>query len=170
MGRWQPYIYSPDERDLMEDFNPKAITMASRQPPPSPKQRPDGPLIDFNKHPDSYLVMPYGKTDVEPMNPKTKLYVKIARGLQLFLRLCSLLGAVGLLLCTIFIRGAQDTEGWLMRIPVSGLPLPRTYMQQRADKDSLASTWSSVCTPSTISSAVQARGPQLARPATISLL
>ena len=121
MGRWQPYIYTPDERELMDmnDFNPKAVTMASRQPPPPPKQKPDGPLIDFNKHPDSYLIMPYGKTDVDSMNPKTKLYVKIARGTQLFLRLCSLLGAVGLLLCTIFIRGTQDTEGWLMRIPVS---------------------------------------------------
>jgi hypothetical protein len=117
MGRWQPYIYGPEDRDL-DDFNPRAITMASRQPPPTPKHKPDGPLLDFNKHPDSYLVMPYGNTAIEPMNPRTKLYVKIARGLQLFLRLCTLLGAVGLLLCTIFIRGSQDTEGWLMRIPV----------------------------------------------------
>jgi hypothetical protein len=130
MGRWQPYIYGPEDRDLMDDFNPRAITMASRQPPSPPKQKPDGPLLDFNKHPDSYLVMPYGNTDIEPMNPRTKLYVKIARGLQLFLRLCTLLGAVGLLLCTIFIRGTQDTEGWLMRIPVRSPSLPLLGIQR----------------------------------------
>jgi hypothetical protein len=31
---------------------------------------------------------------------------------------CTLLGAVGVLLCGIFIRGATDTEGYIMRIPV----------------------------------------------------
>lgn len=123
MGRWQPYLYSAPERQSMNDvpntFNPKAVTMASRMPPP-PKKKQDGPLVDFNKHPDSYLLLPYGKTDAKPMSPKTKLWIKIARWTQLFFRVCSLLGAVGLLLCAIFIRGAQDTEGWIMRIPVCG--------------------------------------------------
>lgn len=122
MGRWQPYLYSAPERQSMNDardnFNPKAVTMASRMPPPPPKKKQDGPLVDFNKHPDSYLMVPYGQTDAQPMNPKTKLWVKIVRWSQLFLRVCSLLGAAGLLLCAIFIRGAQDTEGWIMRIPV----------------------------------------------------
>lgn len=121
MGRWQPYLYSPAERQSMNDprdnFNPKAVTMASRMPP-SPKKKQDGPLVDFNKHPDSYLIVPYGKTDAKPMNSKTKLWIKIARWTQLFFRVCQLLGAVGLLLCAIFIKGAQDTEGWIMRIPV----------------------------------------------------
>ncbi|KAF2999006.1 hypothetical protein E8E13_007909 [Curvularia kusanoi] len=121
MGRWQPYLYSAPERQSMNDprdnFNPKAVTMASRMPPPPPKKKQDGPLVDFNKHPDSYLMVPYGQTDAQPMNPKTKLWVKIVRWVQLFLRVCSLLGAAGLLLCAIFIRGAQDTEGWIMRIP-----------------------------------------------------
>ncbi|KAF9693368.1 hypothetical protein EKO04_008741 [Ascochyta lentis] len=121
MGRWQPYLYSAPERESMMDvpntFNPKAVTMASRMPPSPPKRKQDGPLVNFNKHPDSYLVLPYGKTDAKPMSPKTKLWIKIARWTQLFFRLCSLLGAIGLLLCGIFIRGAQDTEGWIMRIP-----------------------------------------------------
>ena len=115
MGQWQP-MYDPSE-----DFNPKAVTMASRMPPPPPKKKQDGPLVNFNQHPDSYLMLPYGRTDDKPINPSTKLWIKIVRWIQLFFRVCSLLGAVGLLLCAIFIRGAQDTEGWIMKIPVGNL-------------------------------------------------
>lgn len=122
MGRWQPYLYTAPELQSMNDprdnFNPKAVTMASRTPPSPAKEKQDGPLVNFNQHPDSYLILPYGKTDAKPMSRKTKLWIKIARWTQLFLRVCSLLGAVGLLLCAIFIKGAQDTEGWIMRIPV----------------------------------------------------
>ena len=66
-------------------------------------------------------MLPYGRTDDKPMNPSAKLWIKIVRWTQLFLRVCSLLGAAGLLLCAIFIRGAQDTEGWIMKIPVGNL-------------------------------------------------
>jgi hypothetical protein len=123
-GRWQPYGYAP-QRDSMMDtdptqpyFNPKAVTMASRMPPPPPKKKQEGPLIDFNKHPDSYLILPYGNTNAKPMSKKTKILINIARWTQLGFRVTTLLGAVGVLLCGIFIRGAQDTEGYIMRIPV----------------------------------------------------
>lgn len=33
-------------------FNPRAVTQASRIPA-SPRQQPKGPLVDFNRHPDS---------------------------------------------------------------------------------------------------------------------
>ncbi|CAG5153299.1 uncharacterized protein ALTATR162_LOCUS3119 [Alternaria atra] len=122
-GRWQPYMYA-SQRDSMIDtdptrstFNPKAITMASRMPPPPPKKKQEGPLIDFNKHPDSYLILPYGNTNAKPMSPKTKVFIDIARWTQFSLRILTLLGAVGVLLCGIFIRGAQDTEGYILRIP-----------------------------------------------------
>ncbi|PSN71282.1 hypothetical protein BS50DRAFT_570677 [Corynespora cassiicola Philippines] len=121
MGRWQPYLYNAPQRnsytDGLEAFNPKAVTMASRMPPEPPKKKPDGPLIDLNKHPDSYLFVPYGKTNTKPMNPKVKTVIKIVRWIQFALRLCNLIGAVGVLLCGIFIRGAQDTEGYILRIP-----------------------------------------------------
>ncbi|KAI8941538.1 hypothetical protein NX059_002754 [Plenodomus lindquistii] len=119
-GRWQPYLYPPetDSKGFVQStFNPKAVTMASRLPPPPPKKKQDGPLIDFNKHPDSYLVVPYGNTNAKPMNKRTKIFIKVARGVQLAFRICQLLGAVGVLLCGIFIRGTQDTEGYIMRIP-----------------------------------------------------
>ncbi|CAO2653745.1 Nn.00g031560.m01.CDS01 [Neocucurbitaria sp. VM-36] len=90
--------------------------MASRAPP-SPRKKQDGPFINFNKHPDSYLILPYGNTDAKPMHSKTKVFINVTRWIQLALRVCTMLGAVGILLCGIFIRGAQDTEGYIMRIP-----------------------------------------------------
>lgn len=120
VGRFQPYLY--DAPVDGSTFNPKAVTMASRMPPSPPKKKQDGPLIDFNKHPDSYLILPYGNTSFKPMNKKVKVYVKVVRWIQLFLRVCTLLGAVGVLLCGIFIRGATDTEGYIMRIPVCEHP------------------------------------------------
>lgn len=86
-------------------------------PPSPPKKKPTGPLIDFNKHPDSFLVLPYGNTKAKPMTLKTKLFINIARWTQFGLRIITLLGAVGVLLCGIFIRGVQNTEGYIMRIP-----------------------------------------------------
>lgn len=115
-GRSQPYL-NYTHRDDSAIFNPKAVTMASRLPPP-PKKKQEGPLIDFNRHPDSYLILPYGNRDVKPMGKRTKTYIKTARWTQLGLRVLTLLGAVGVLLCGIFIRGAGDTEGSIMRIPV----------------------------------------------------
>lgn len=116
VGRFQPYIYSAPVDD--SSFNPKAVTIASRLPAAPPKKKQDGPYLNYNRHPDSYLILPYGNTNVKPMNKKTKTFVNVARWMQLALRVCTLLGAVGVLLCGIFIRGAADTEGYIMRIPV----------------------------------------------------
>ncbi|KAG9382383.1 hypothetical protein A1F94_006304 [Pyrenophora tritici-repentis] len=126
-GRWQPYMYAA-QRDSMADtdptqpiFDPKAVTRASRMPASPPKKKKEGPLIDFNQHPDSYLVLPYGKTDAKPMTNKIKTFINIARWTQFALRLLTLCGAVGVLLCGIFIQGAQDSEGYIMRVPVSAM-------------------------------------------------
>ncbi|KAF2659576.1 hypothetical protein K491DRAFT_651026 [Lophiostoma macrostomum CBS 122681] len=120
MGRWQPYLYEPAERqsfhDVPKPFNPKSVTMASHRPQP-PKKKQDGPLVNFNRHPDSYLVLPYGRTDAKPMSPKTKVILKYTRWVQLFFRVATLFGAIGVLLCAIFIRGAPNTEGYIIRIP-----------------------------------------------------
>ncbi|EKG14208.1 hypothetical protein MPH_08583 [Macrophomina phaseolina MS6] len=120
----QPYMYEPPQRfsatsDTLYGFDPKAVTKASRMPPkrPPPKQQ-DGPLIDFNKHPDSYLVTPY-QSNVKPFNPRTKVAIKWVRVAQLTLRILQLIGAVGLLICVICIKGTQDTEGWIIRVPAA---------------------------------------------------
>lgn len=136
MGRWQPYLYNATPRDSFTDtaetiFNPKAVTMASRQPPSPPKKKPNGPLINFNQHPDSYLILPYGKTNAKPMSPKVKTIITYMRWIQLFFRIFTLFGAVGVLLCGIFIKGAQNTEGYIMRIPVG---LRTCYRLDTADQ------------------------------------
>lgn len=115
MGRWQPYLYDSQRTDS-DDFNPKAVTMASHQPP-SPRKSREGPLVNFNKHPDSYVVLPYGNNKTKGMNPNVKIWVKVTRGTQLILRVLTLLGAIGVLLCTVFLRGVQTAEGYIMRIP-----------------------------------------------------
>ena len=117
-----PYLYDAPSRQIgpPPTFNPKAVTMASRAPP-SPKKKPksEGPFINFNQHPDSFLVLPYGKTNAQPMSEKTKTGVKVVRWIQFTLRLLLLFGAVGVVICAIFIKGAADTEGYIMRIAVS---------------------------------------------------
>lgn len=57
MGVQPPFLYDPPSRYSFNGptdraYNPKAATEASWSPP-KPKQKQDGPLIDFNKHPDS---------------------------------------------------------------------------------------------------------------------
>ncbi|RMZ70061.1 P-loop containing nucleoside triphosphate hydrolase [Pyrenophora seminiperda CCB06] len=119
-GRWQPYMYADSMADTdptQSKFDPKAITRASRMPPSPPKKKKEGPLIDFNQHPDSYLVLPYGNTNAKPMTNKIKTFINIARWTQFTLRLLTLCGAVGVLLCGIFIQGAQDSEGYILRVP-----------------------------------------------------
>ncbi|KAF2760500.1 hypothetical protein EJ05DRAFT_536600 [Pseudovirgaria hyperparasitica] len=115
-----PYLYEAtpryNEHDPFNGFDPKAITRASREIPPRAKKQ-EGPLINFNRHPDSYLVLPYGNTDAKQMNPRTKSAIKWVRWIQLLLRQLQLVGAIGLLICTICIRGTADTEGWIIRIP-----------------------------------------------------
>lgn len=119
----QPYTYAPSQRysatsDTLYGFDPKAVTKASRSPPkrPPPKKQ-DGPLVDFNKHPDSYLVLPNGQ-NAKPISPRTKVVIKWMRWVQLTFRLLQLIGAIGMLICVICIKGTQDTEGWIIRVPV----------------------------------------------------
>lgn len=123
MGVEPPYLYDrPSRRNLAEpyyDFNPRAYTQASLSPKPQPRPRKEGPLIDFNKHPDSYMIVPYRPTYVSPMPASTKTQVVVVRWIQFAFRMMQLIGAVGLLVLVICIRGTSDTQGWMIKIPVS---------------------------------------------------
>ncbi|KAL8825879.1 MAG: hypothetical protein Q9170_007619 [Blastenia crenularia] len=122
-----PFIYDrPSEYSFSgpsdKAWDPKAVSraswVASLPSPPKPKQ--EGPLIDareFNRHPDSYLVVPYGNLNWKPMSPRTRKKVTYVRHAQLFLRICQLLGALGLLFCVICIKGTQGSTGWIIRVP-----------------------------------------------------
>ncbi|PNS21045.1 L-2-hydroxyglutarate dehydrogenase, mitochondrial [Sphaceloma murrayae] len=121
MGGGAPYLYTPTNHNGSTfDFNPRAYTQATyarsiEQQSPKPKQ--EGPLIDLNRHPDSWMVVTPNPSNVEPMSPNTRVKVLTCRGIQLFFRILQLIGALGLFVCVICIRGFQDVQGWIMRIP-----------------------------------------------------
>ena len=52
------------------------------------------------------------------MNPRTKSRVNCTRIAQLVLRICELIGAVGMLFCVICIKGTDAVTGWIIRVPV----------------------------------------------------
>ncbi|CAF9943363.1 MAG: hypothetical protein ALECFALPRED_011141 [Alectoria fallacina] len=124
MGAEPPFLYDHPSKfsfsgPTQQAFNPKAATHASLSLP-TPTSKPDGPLInakEYNRHPDSYYVAPYGNLDWKPMGPHTKSRVKWTRITQLVLRTCELIGAVGMLFCVICIKGTDATTGWIIRVP-----------------------------------------------------
>ncbi|KAK5207083.1 hypothetical protein LTR41_007150 [Exophiala xenobiotica] len=120
MGVDPPFIYDRPSTytfggPTQRAFNPKAVTEASWAPRPA-NPKPNGPLIDFNKHPDTYVALPYGNLNAKPMPPHTERRITRARRLQLLLRVCGLIGALGLLFCVIAINKVSSTYGWIIRI------------------------------------------------------
>ena len=99
-------------------FNPKRVTHASWEAPPPSPPKPTGPLLDFNRHPDSYVIVPSNKLNVKPMRPKVKDWIRWVRWAQLAFRWMQLFGAIGMLICVICITNTQNTEGWILRLPV----------------------------------------------------
>jgi hypothetical protein len=172
----QPYIYDPPSHRYsalvpQNEFNPKAVTQASLAPPPPPKPKQEGPLLNFNRHPDSYLVLPYGNTTAVPMSANTKGKVKWARYIQLVFRAAQLIGAVGMLICVICLKGMSDNEGWILRLPVCGFHFCRAHGHANLTPvSSLLSTSYSVSTLSIISCVPLKAGRRLALQATTSSL
>ncbi|CZT10275.1 hypothetical protein WAI453_009368 [Rhynchosporium graminicola] len=119
MGIQPPFLYdqikTEGPRSPYREFDPRAVTRASNTPKPS---RPihDGPLVNFNQHPDSYLILPNGSTTAMPMNPNVKQWIKWMRIVQLILRCLELIAALGLLVLMILIKGVDPSTGWIMRI------------------------------------------------------
>ncbi|KAI9760378.1 MAG: hypothetical protein M4579_001674 [Chaenotheca gracillima] len=120
MAPQPPFLYDPPSRRNNSPygggFNPKAASQASFHVlPPRPKQ--EGPLINFNRHPDSYVTPPYGNLNARPMSSHTRKGVKYLRWTQLFLRCCELVGAIGALMALICLRKIDTIMGWILRIP-----------------------------------------------------
>nr|POE85377.1 pyridoxamine 5'-phosphate oxidase family protein usto [Quercus suber] len=83
-----PYIYDQPQhnRNIIaypySQFDPKAVTAASyaaasQQSLPKPKQ--NGPLLNFNQHPDSYMIVTGQDVSHEPMPANTKKTVTVLR-------------------------------------------------------------------------------------------
>ncbi|KAL8906608.1 MAG: hypothetical protein Q9207_001932 [Kuettlingeria erythrocarpa] len=145
-----PFLYDHPSRYSFtgptdKAWDPKAVTRASLAAsipsPPRPKQ--EGPLIDakdFNRHPDSYFVVPYGNLNWKPMSPRTKKKVQYVRHAQLFLRICELLAGLGLLFCIICIKGTEGTVGWIIRVPAGVAILHTIYAIYHLARSAIART------------------------------
>lgn len=122
----QPYIYEPSSQRRVaypySDFNPKAVTQASYQAlqeKDKNKAKQDGPLINFNAHPDSYMIVAGQNVNYKPLPANTKKSVTIIRWMQFGLRIHQEIAALGLLVCVICIKGMETSLSWIMRIAVS---------------------------------------------------
>ncbi|PQE29109.1 P-loop containing nucleoside triphosphate hydrolase protein [Rutstroemia sp. NJR-2017a BBW] len=125
MGINPPFLYDPVRTDY--SFDPKAVSRASLSPPAPRPKRPDGPLVSFNQHPDSYLIVPYGNINAEPMDPSVKKRVKLTRWALLGLRCVQLPVAVGLLVIMILITGVNASTGWILRVAPGVATLHTAY-------------------------------------------
>ncbi|KAK2758312.1 hypothetical protein FQN54_004158 [Arachnomyces sp. PD_36] len=127
-GAAPPFLYGSNAANRSPDrgFNPKAVTQASWSPRQA-RPKPSGPLVNFNRHPDSYQVAAYARPNVKAMSPRTKDKVKYTRIVQLFLRICALLGALGMLFCVICIKDTSIPIAWIIRVAPSVAVLHTIY-------------------------------------------
>ena len=135
-GSDMPYLYTPTTPTSntrfsypYSDFNPKAVTQSyarlsqqttNTSASNSPSKKKEGPLINFNQHPDSYVV--YAGTnqhDHKPVHRGAKKAIVWSRWAMLGLRVLTEIAAVGLLVCTICIQHVDGAQKYLLRIPVS---------------------------------------------------
>ncbi|EDN07253.1 predicted protein [Histoplasma mississippiense (nom. inval.)] len=123
MGRVEPpFMYDPPSSNrfsgVSDKFDPKSVTRESWTPR-EPRMEIKGPLVNFNTHPDSYIVIPDGKFNKKTMSPKTKHRIKYTRTFQLVLRVCTLIGSLGLLFCVICINKTAGVVSWMIRVAES---------------------------------------------------
>lgn len=127
----QPFLYdpAPSQRPISfpySHFNPRAATEAHHA---ALRDRADHhrsqllnsgrPLIDFNAHPDSYMIVGGPTPQYETMPANTKVMITTARWIQFGLRVHQEIGAIGLLVCFICLKMKLDGQGWALRIAVS---------------------------------------------------
>ncbi|KAI5844842.1 hypothetical protein BZA05DRAFT_408657 [Tricharina praecox] len=116
-SRHQPLLpeFSDPDFSPTARFNPKAVTQAfqaARNAAPKPAQH--GPFINLDASNSTLLPRPALR---EGACPVSKKLITIARYVSIFLRLLQLLGAMGLLVCLLFIREIEFATGWICRVP-----------------------------------------------------
>lgn len=130
-GSEQPYLYDPPaSRNTItypySDFNPRAATQAHYAAMTEQAERrkrkaaQEGkPLINFNQHPDSYMIVGQPTTNHEPMHANTKARIVWTRWIQFGFRLIQEVGALGILVCVICLKMKNNGAGWIIRVAVS---------------------------------------------------
>ena len=131
-GSEAPYIYQPMQTTGQplaypySDFNPKAVTqahyasLAERAERQRLKTHQEGKsLINFNQHPDSYMIVSTQNVNYEPMPPSTKKAITATRWVQFVLRCFQEIVALGLLVCVVCLKMDLNAVGWISRAAVS---------------------------------------------------
>ncbi|KAI5368369.1 hypothetical protein Slin14017_G034050 [Septoria linicola] len=125
----QPYLYGQLEGSRSSvaypysDFNPRAATQAHYQAFAERAERQkrriqqDGkPLINFNQHPDSYMMVNNPQVHHEPLPTNTKAKIVWTRWVQFVFRVFQEIGALGILVCVICLKMKNDGPGWMIRV------------------------------------------------------
>ncbi|KAI6849812.1 hypothetical protein KC332_g1068 [Hortaea werneckii] len=131
-GSDMPYLYTPtthrhsyatDHNYPHSDFNPKAVTQASyarlsqQSTNTSPPKKREGPLINFNEHPDSYVVYSGDRPEFKPVHKGAKRWIVGVRWFQFGLRIVTEIMALGLLVCAVCLTDVDGAAKYLIRIP-----------------------------------------------------
>ena len=127
----QPYIYDRPRTYAYSDFNPRAATQAAHkaeQEKNKPKSKKDGPLINFNAHPDSYMIVPGKNISHKTMSKYTKPTVTTLRWTQLTFRILEEIGALGLLICVICLRKMEMSMSYIIRVAVRRRSSMKAYL------------------------------------------
>ncbi|KAK5175549.1 uncharacterized protein LTR77_000688 [Saxophila tyrrhenica] len=119
-GSDQPYMYTPQRTVYpFSNFNPKAVTQAEYkkvEDEQRSKPKPEGPLINFNAHPDSYMIVSGQNVKYNPMPARTKKEVTVLRWVQFALRVITEIAALGILVCVICTKKVDVSLVWIMRL------------------------------------------------------
>ncbi|KAI6880316.1 hypothetical protein KC360_g7307 [Hortaea werneckii] len=131
-GSDMPYLYTPtthrhsyatDYNYPDSGFNPKAVTQASyarlsqQSTNTSPPKKREGPLINFNEHPDSYVVYSGDRPEFKPVHRGAKRWIVGVRWFQFGLRIVTEIMALGLLVCAVCLTDVKGAAKYLIRIP-----------------------------------------------------
>ena len=107
-----PFATSDPDSESLRSFNPKRISEAAARPlPPRPTMTAPYIQLDFQRQPvDRAQQKSYAKIP--------KKAIKVVRALSIVLRIFQLVGAMGLLVCMLFVRKIDEMTGWICRVPV----------------------------------------------------
>lgn len=113
----RPFLpYNNPSISSVEDlnaFDPKRITRQATEPP-VPRLQLMAPYVQL----DQSITAKIERAHRQNAAPISKRGLLIVRSVAILLRVLQLAGAMGLLVCMLFVRKLDDTTGWICRVPV----------------------------------------------------
>lgn len=113
----RPFLpYNNPSISSVEDlnaFDPKRISRQATEPP-VPRLQLMAPYVQL----DQSITAKIERAHRQNAAPISKRGLLIVRSVAILLRVLQLTGAMGLLVCMLFVRKLDDTTGWICRVPV----------------------------------------------------